>query len=412
LRVEDSANPDTTPFIINNAGLVGVGTTTPNERLTVSGNISASNAVYVGNGLTVTGDIVGDNLRVSFNQGIAVGDYSFAEGGDIFEIPTLAVSDFSHAEGGRTVTGKLVTFETFTTDGVNYSIFTFAPGVTANFNDVTTGTKLVGYNDLVSDYYIFNVIARSTITGTITGDSGFGFNEPTTLGNEGWLYAKTAPWSHAEGNTTRASGIASHSEGNGTTASGNYSHAEGSATTASGNNSHAEGVDTQAIGSNSHAEGYETIAEGNNSHAEGTNTSAIGGSSHAEGFQTIAEGDYSHAAGRGARAAHDYTYIWTDSNEGSAPDYISTTRTGQYMVSASGGVFIPGSVGIGTDSVANALTVVGNMSASNITYARGGNSNQWNSTFTTVQSNSASWGTGGGGGVTEEFVVAMSIGLS
>jgi hypothetical protein len=62
--------------------------------------------------------------------------------------------------------------------------------------------------------------------------------------------------------------------------------------------------------------------------------------------------------------------------------------------------------------IGNGLTVTGNISASNIVYALSGNSSLWNTAYTTVQSNSASWGTGGGGGVTEEFVVAMSIGLS
>ena len=35
IRIEDSQNPDSTPFIVNNDGLVGIGTASPNERLTV-----------------------------------------------------------------------------------------------------------------------------------------------------------------------------------------------------------------------------------------------------------------------------------------------------------------------------------------------------------------------------------------
>ncbi len=41
--------------------------------------------------------------------------------------------------------------------------------------------------------------------------------------------------------------------------------------------------------------------------------------------------------------------------------------------------------------IGNGLTVTGNISASNIVYALSGNSSLWNSTYTNVQSNSASW---------------------
>jgi len=40
-------------------------------------------------------------------------------------------------------------------------------------------------------------------------------------------------------------------------------------------------------------------------------------------------------------------------------------------------------------------TVTGVLSTTNVIYASGGNSNQWNSTYSTVQTNSGSWGGGG-----------------
>ncbi len=61
LRVEDSSNIDSTPFIINGDGLVGVGTSTPNEQLTVAGSISSNTNIYANNvslkDLTFTGDL-------------------------------------------------------------------------------------------------------------------------------------------------------------------------------------------------------------------------------------------------------------------------------------------------------------------------------------------------------------------
>jgi hypothetical protein len=198
----------------------------------------------------------------------------------------------------------------------------------------------------------------------------------------------TGNYSHAEGNSTEASGFYSHAEGSVTLASGDASHAEGAATTASGQNSHAEGFQTVASTNQSHAEGFQTVASGSASHTEGQVTRASGSSSHAEGQNTIAFGDTSHAAGFRSTAAQNYTYAWSDGNLGTLTRNISTTRTGQYMVSASGGVFIPGNVGIGTDDNSNALTVNGIISTPN------GNSIQWNSTSTTVRTNSALWATG------------------
>ena len=57
--VEDSTNPDTTPFVIDNAGNVGIGTTAPNSKLEVNGN-----AIITGS-LTVTSNITGSRLLIT-----------------------------------------------------------------------------------------------------------------------------------------------------------------------------------------------------------------------------------------------------------------------------------------------------------------------------------------------------------
>jgi hypothetical protein len=217
-----------------------------------------------------------------------------------------------------------------------------------------------------------NLRGNLTVTGDISG------NNLRTSFNQG---SATGDYSFAEGLGT---------------ASGEYSHAEGSGTLASDFGAHAEGTETTALGDSSHAEGYQTTALGMESHAEGFGTRASGSSSHAEGEVTVAHGAASHAAGYRATAAQDYTYAWSDGELGTLSENVSSTRTGQYMVSASGGMFIPGRVGIGTDSIDNALTVVGNTSATGVVYASGGNSNQWNSTYTTFTNNSANYILNGG----------------
>ena len=108
--------------------------------------------------------------------------------------------------------------------------------------------------------------------------------------------------SHAEGEFSLASGTASHAEGYTTRAIGIWSHAEGELTTANGLSSHAEGCDTLATGESAHAEGFYTTAKGLSSHTEGNATLALGNVSHAEGEHTTASGDFSHAEGWGTLA--------------------------------------------------------------------------------------------------------------
>lgn len=210
------------------------------------------------------------------------------------------------------------------------------------------------------------IVGNLTITGNITGtNTTVSFNAASAIGFRSFATntgLATASNSFAEGNNTRALGSASH----------------------------AEGLNTTAAALGSHAEGNDSIASGNYAHAQGSNTEALGLISHAMGSRTKAVGDYTFAGGRRAVAKDNYSYVWA-TEQSPATSEISSTRVAQYLISASGGVFIPGKVGIGTDSIDNALTVAGNVSATGVVYASGGNSEQWNASTTTIQSNSANW---------------------
>ena len=139
----------------------------------------------------------------------------------------------------------------------------------------------------------------------------------------------TGIMSHAEGDTTVASGVGSHAEGFNNTASGKHSHTEGSKTEASGDGSHAEGWNThakasqshaegsatQATGWHSHAEGYNSFAYGRDSHAEGNNTKAgvdwnqdLSWAAHAEGMNSQATGKASHSEGNQTKASGNYSH--------------------------------------------------------------------------------------------------------
>jgi len=74
IRVEDSDNPDSTPFIVNSDGLAGFGTALPNEKLTVVGNVSATGSYY-GNGSNLSG-IVGNSGGASAIRVLTQAEYN------------------------------------------------------------------------------------------------------------------------------------------------------------------------------------------------------------------------------------------------------------------------------------------------------------------------------------------------
>ena len=74
IRVEDSDNPDSSPFIVNSDGLAGFGTALPNEKLTVVGNVSATGSYY-GNGSNLSG-IVGNSGGASAISVLTQAEYN------------------------------------------------------------------------------------------------------------------------------------------------------------------------------------------------------------------------------------------------------------------------------------------------------------------------------------------------
>jgi hypothetical protein len=100
----------------------------------------------------------------------------------------------------------------------------------------------------------------------------------------------------------------------------------------------------------------------------GRNTVALSAGAFAEGVNTQALGQGSHAGGLYSTAAHQRSWIWKGDT---STAQLSTTRTDQFVVSAAGGISLNTRVGIGTDSIANALTVVGRVSATDTVFSSG-----------------------------------------
>ena len=348
-RTDQFAIRPTNGFFLS--GAMGIGTDSIANALTVVGNVSITNGLTASTIITTgSGNVIidGGNFRRDTDPTIIIGANSDQH--------------LRFRAGGATNNEIRMTILSSGEVGIGTSIAETAAagngGLRIKNNLLVDGNSTLG--DTSTD--------QTTIVGIISG------NNPTTSFNAG---SATGSNSFAA-NESRAFGDRSFAEGWLTIASGIVSHAEGYDTRASNNSCHAEGSTTVASGNSCHAEGASTVASGTVSHAEGFQTSALGTVSHAEGQDTKAAGTASHAAGTKATAAQDYTYAWSDANLNTLTANVSTTRTGQYMVSASGGIFFPGNMGIGTDSIANALTVVGTISTIR------GNSNQWNSTYNNV----------------------------
>jgi len=278
----------------------------------------------------------GDSSHAEGYGNVAAGDASHAEGYYTFALGpyshaeghfSIAVGAGSHAEGSNSnLASKIISYSSY--DNTK-RVFTFTAANSAAANGIVfANTVLGGIDDelYVGGAWQFKVLDRSTINGNITAVA-----DPigaSSVGGELYLPVEGA---HAEGYNTQASG--------------NFSHSQNLGTVAAGDASHAEGGYTQALAQYAHAEGYGSLARGYTSHAGGYRT-----------------------------ATGNYSYVWSDSQLGTFLPYVSSTKTGQYMVSASNGVYIPGNVGIGTDSTSNMLTnqggnltVTGNTNTSRLT---------------------------------------------
>ena len=176
----------------------------------------------------------------------------------------------------------------------------------------STGGTFQGTPSINTTYYLStgNMIVRDTEVATLNSYVGSMMDESLDIANQAQTTANSKMSSHNPVGTGSFSmgrkasstiGISSHAEGNTTTASGENSHAEGFTTTASGENSHAEGFTTTASGENSHAEGYYTNASAKDSHAEGFFTTAKSSYQHVQGICNVADSSnkYAHIVGNG-----------------------------------------------------------------------------------------------------------------
>ena len=166
-----------------------------------------------------------------------------------------------------------------------------------------------------------------------------------------------------------------------------------------------------------------TIGGGATNSAEGANSTVGGGGGNTASTEAATVG-----GGNGNTASGIYTTVGGGRNN-IASGENSTIGGGSNNIASGANSYIAGGSNNNTNNQANTFilgssitapsanyTYVNNLSsqgdirASSTIYSASGNSNQWNSTYSTVQSNSASWG-GGGGSFTVEDANTI-IGLS
>ncbi|CAB4155232.1 LbR_YadA-like domain containing protein [uncultured Caudovirales phage] len=311
--VEDDTRPDSTPFVINNTGNVGIGITTPTQRLQL---IPTSSLSIGGTNLSGSALLIGTP-----NAGLGFDGNEIAVTGSDLYIANLSPNNIRFSTNQ---TPRLL----ISASG-NVGIGTLTPLALLDVN----GNVKIGLS--------------TTASGTYSHAEG---RETIASGN----------YSHAEGYQTTASGLYSHTEGNGAQTLGNYSHAEGYYTTASGNYSHAEGYLSFTSGSYSHAEGYGTIASGSYSHAEGRETIASGIASHAEGLSTTASGNYSHAEGYYTVTSGSFQHVQGQFNLSSSIQSAFILGNGTSESTRSNLIFAAGS----TVQITGSLNVSGSITGS------------------------------------------------
>jgi hypothetical protein len=178
LRVEDSVNPDASPFIITNLGSVGIGTSSPTQKLDVSGSVNVSSSL--------TAD------TVQANAGGTFGGTAFSSQVGIIATPnSLAnIVTFNGAIGNKSITAitqdpsiETIFYLTSTAHALqDYDFITFS-GETGS-NQIFNGTFPIRLDlvDPVNKFWIQvatlpTAALTQTMTGRIVREYGRGYGD-------------------------------------------------------------------------------------------------------------------------------------------------------------------------------------------------------------------------------------------
>jgi len=202
LVVEDEASPDGTSFIVSSTGSIGIGTTIPSYKLTITNNalptLGLTNAIA-----DFTGSVDGYtqlNIRNSLAAANASSDLiaTADTGSDTTNFIDLGINNSAFSSGSWTVNGALDGY-LYTSDGslsigiatnntAKYLSF-FAGGVLAANEQVRINQTGVGIGstqptvklDVIGDAKVSGTITASSFTGNLTGTATTANNVSSTI---------------------------------------------------------------------------------------------------------------------------------------------------------------------------------------------------------------------------------------
>ncbi len=320
LNNEAAGSPIMVMSFDSNMGNVGIGTSSPDAKLTVDGaflregsTMYGSNAdTHINLGTTSTTGTNGQNYSSATVGGgwdnTASGFRSTISGGALNE-----ASAFQTAIGGggrNTASGDNATVGGGGANTASGHWSTVGGG---------TGNTAIGQFDTI---------------GGGSGNIANGFHSTIAGGEDNTASGSRSTVGGGENNTASGSFLSTVAGGSGNTASAYTSTVGGGdGNTAGGSRSTVSGG-----GSNTADGHWSTVAGGI------SNTASGGWSTVSGGRKNIAAGDYSFAAGYRAKANHEGAFVWSDSTN---VDFASTGEN-QFLIRASGGVYFYTNSGLST----------------------------------------------------------------